>query len=190
MYDTRVANVSETESGRTKILLASGKELEADLYIPAHGVLPNSTWLPSTLLNETNYLVTNPQTLRVDTAGPRVYAVGDISSASRNTVMDLLDMLPVALINAKRDLLSYNPAAPTAPAPGDDRIFVPQTKISLVAPIGTGGGIGQVMGWKVPSWFVWLLKGRDYMVGMSMGPTVGGDSMKKEFKWKGAEVVV
>ncbi|KAF2675738.1 FAD/NAD(P)-binding domain-containing protein [Lentithecium fluviatile CBS 122367] len=190
VYNTRAANVSEMEDGRTKVVLTDGKELEADLYIPAYGVLPNSSWLPPNLLNETNYLITNPQTLRVDLAGPRVYALGDISSASRNTIMDLLDMLPVSLINIKRDLLSYNTSSPTAPAPGKDRIFTPQTKLSMIAPIGSGGGVGAVMGWKAPSWFVWLLKGRDYMVGMSLAPTLRGDSVKKEYKWTKEEAVV
>jgi NADH dehydrogenase FAD-containing subunit len=190
VYNTRVANVSETQDGKKKIVFANGKNMKADLYIPAYGVLPNSSWLPTSLLNDSNYLITNEQTLRVDIAGPRVYALGDISSASRNTVEDLLGMLPVAMINIKRDLLSYNPKAPTAPAPGKDRVFKPSTKVSMIAPIGTGGGVGSLMGWSAPSWLVWLVKGRDYMVGMSMVPMTSGDNVKKEYKWSKEEAVV
>jgi NADH dehydrogenase FAD-containing subunit len=189
VYNTRVANTSEMQDGRTKVQLANGKELKADLFIPAYGVLPNSTWLPSKLLNKTNYLITNQETLRVDIAGPRVYSFGDVSSASRNTVADILDMMPVAMINIKRDLISYNPATPTAPAPGKDRIFTPAAKVSMIAPIGSRGGVGSVMGWSVPSFFVWLLKGRDYMVGLSFQPTLGGDTVKKDFKWTAEEAV-
>jgi len=190
VYQTRVTNVSESQDGRTKVLLTKGKELEADLYIPAYGVLPNSTWLPSSLLNDTNYLVTNPQTLRVDAAGPRVYATGDISSASRNIGMDIMDMTPVVMVNLKRDLLSYNPAAPTAPAPGKDRIFTPKANLSMVVPIGTGGGVAGIMGWSAPSWLVWLAKGRDYLVGMGLKPALVGDSVKKDYKWKVGEAIV
>jgi NADH dehydrogenase FAD-containing subunit len=190
LYNTRVSNTSALQNGRTKVQLANGKTMEADLYIPAYGVLPNSSWLPETLLNASNYLLTNPQTLRVDLAGPRVYALGDISSASRNSAVDIIDMLPVVMINIKRDLMSYSEASPTAPAPGKDRIFTPQSKTTMFAPIGTGGGVGALMGWRVPSFFVWLLKGRDYMVGMSMGPTVTGESVGKEFKWSREEAVL
>jgi hypothetical protein len=189
LFETRVTNVSETQDGRTTVHLANGRDLTADLYIPAHGVTPNSSWLPANLLNDNKYLITNPQTLRVDIAGPRVYALGDISSASRNIVMDILDMLPVSLVNVKRDLVSFDPASPTKPAPGEDRIFTPQKVISMVTPIGTRGGVGQIMGWKAPSWAVWLVKGRDFMVGMSMWPLLRGDSMAKEYKFRVAEAV-
>jgi NADH dehydrogenase FAD-containing subunit len=189
LFETRVTNVSEAQDGRKTVHLANGRELAADLYIPAHGVTPNSSWLPTNLLNEHKYLITNPQTLRVDTAGPRVYALGDISSASRNTVMDILDMLPVALVNVKRDLVSFDPASPTKPAPGEDRIFTPQKVISMVTPIGTRGGVAQIMGWSAPSWAVWLVKGRDYMVGMSMWQMLRGETMAKEYKFRVAEAV-
>jgi hypothetical protein len=31
-----------------------------------------------------------------------------------------------------------------------------------LVPIGRSKGVGALMGWEVPSWVVWAIKGRDY----------------------------
>jgi NADH dehydrogenase FAD-containing subunit len=189
IYNTRVANVT-TKDNKTTVTLAKGEKLEADLYIPAHGVLPNTSYIPDELLNDKGYLKTNASTLRVDEAGPRVYALGDVASYSRNFVLDIYDAAPVLAINLERDLLSFDPKNPTAKPKGSDRVYTPNTKEMQFVPIGTGGGVGAILGWKAPSWFVWLLKGRDFMVGLATGPLVTGDKFKKAYTWKPEEAVV
>ncbi|KAF2735922.1 AMID-like mitochondrial oxidoreductase-like protein [Polyplosphaeria fusca] len=189
-YNTRVANSTPGPDGRTIVTLGKGEKLEADLYIDAHGVRPNSSFLPPSLLNEHDYLITNNKTLRVDAAGPRVYGLGDVASYSRNTVLDVIDSLPVVMTNMKRDLLSFNASSPDAKPKGQDREYAPKTKEMMITPVGRGGGVGAIMGWKVPSWFVWLLKGRDYMVGMNGLPVSTGKTVAKEFKWTAAEAVL
>ncbi|KAJ4294048.1 hypothetical protein N0V90_007737 [Kalmusia sp. IMI 367209] len=188
-YNTRVADTHKEQDGRTTVVLANGQRMTADLYIPAYGVLPNSSWIPLDLLDDRKYIKTNAQTLRVDGAGPRVYAVGDISSASRNTILDIIDGLPVVVTNLKRDLLAYNASQPEHAAPGRDRVFVPNMKEMMVVPIGTKGGVGAIMGWRVPSWVAWLIKGRDYLLGMSFAKTTSGASVAKEIRWTKEEVV-
>lgn len=188
VYNTRVVDAKEDKSGRTIITLAKGDTLEADLYVPAYGVEPNSSWIPSNLLDEKKYLKTD-NTLRVPSAGSRVYAVGDIGSYSRNNVWDILTGLPVLAVNLKRDLLSYNPMLPNEKPNGKDRLFVPDLREGMVVPLGTGGGVGAAMGWRLPSWVVWLLKGRDYMLGMSGVPTVTGASVK-ETVWSKEEAAI
>jgi NADH dehydrogenase FAD-containing subunit len=190
LYNTRVTDASEDSHGRTIVTLAKGDKLEADLYVPAYGVEPNSSWLPAELLDDKKYLITNAATLRVDAAGPRVYSIGDVASYSPNNVWDILLSLPVLAVNMKRDLLSYNAKLPDEKPKGNDRLRVAETREGLVVPIGTGGGVGVVMGWKVPSWFVALLKGRDYLAGMSGLSTVGGGSVKSEVKWSAAEAAI
>ena len=66
---------------------------------------------------------------------------------------------------------------------GRDKVYTADTRESMVVPIGSGGGAGAVMGWKVPSFFVRMLKGRDFMLGMSGLPTVNSGNVKKEVKW-------
>jgi NADH dehydrogenase FAD-containing subunit len=187
LYNTKVVDAKEN-NGRTTVTLANGETLEADLYVPAYGVEPNSSWLPSNLLDEKKYIKTS-DTLRVDAAGPRVYAVGDVGSYSRNNAMDIINSLPVLAVNLKRDLLSYDPILPDEKPKGKDRVFKADPREMMVVPLGTGGGVGAAMGWKLPSWAAWLIKGRDYMVGMSGLPTVNG-SRAKETVWTKEEAAI
>lgn len=189
VYKQRVID-THTTGDRTTLTFDNGKTMETDLYVPAHGVSPNSSFLPAHLLDSKKYLVTNEKTLRVDAAGPRVYALGDIASYSRNSMVDIISSLPVLSVNLKRDLLAYDAAAPDAKPKGKDRLYVRDEREMQIVPIGGGGGVGAVMGNKVPSFFVWALKGRDYMLGMSGAPTANGDSVKKEVAWTKEEAVV
>lgn len=189
VYNTRVINTHKGNSGKkTVLVLENGDEMETDLYLPLHGVYPNSSFLPKTILNESGYVRSNPKTLRVDGAGPRVYALGDISSVSRNKIADLNDMMPVVYTNLKRDLYAFNPADPSAPAPGQDREFKLQEKETLGVTVGSSGGVGEVAGWRVPSFLIWWLKSRDMMTGMAIPRIIDGRSVK-EFPWEGQEIV-
>jgi NADPH-dependent 2,4-dienoyl-CoA reductase/sulfur reductase-like enzyme len=162
--------------------------LEADLYVPAYGVEPNSSWLPASLLDAKNYLKTD-NTLRVEDAGSRVYAIGDVGSYSRNNIWDILFAMPVLAVNMKRDLLSFNAMLPEQKPKGKDRVYKVDTREGMAVPMGTSGGVGAVMGWRLPSWAIWLLKGRDYMLGLSGGPTVNGKAVK-ETVWTKEEAAI
>lgn len=188
LYQSRVTDTT-ANGERTVVTLAKGDHLEADLYIAAYGVLPNTSFLPDNLLNDAGYLKTNPQTLRVDDAGSRIYAIGDVGSYSRNSILDVYDALPVLAVNLKRDLFSFNPQAPNEPPKGKDRLYVPNTKETQLVPIGTSGGVGAIMGYKLPSFFVWLIKGRDFFVGMSIPGLHKGDKVLKEVPWTAEEAV-
>jgi NADH dehydrogenase FAD-containing subunit len=190
IYNTRVTDSTQTKDGRTALTLMNGDKLETDVYVPAYGVQPNSSWLPDQMLNDKGYLITNDSTLRVDIAGPRVYGFGDIASYSRNNYWDITLALPTLVTNIKRDLLSYNPMHPEAKPKGKDRLYTVDNRESMVVPIGSGGGVGAVMGWRVPSFFVWMLKGRDFMLGLSGLPTLTGGSVKKEVKWTKEEAAI
>jgi len=187
LYNTRVAGVRTQDNGHTTVSLAKGDTLEADLYIPAYGVTPNTSFLPQTLLDERNFLVTNSKTLRVDAAGPRVYAAGDVASFSNNTSIQLTASLPTLYVNLRRDLLSYDAVDPGAKPKGKDREFTISTKEFMTAPIGTGGGVGAIMGWKVPSWFVWITKGRQYLTDFVVPGHLNGKLAANEIKMSKAE---
>ncbi|KAF2112606.1 hypothetical protein BDV96DRAFT_153492 [Lophiotrema nucula] len=189
LYNTRVANHTEGSNGRTTVTLAKGDTLEVDVYVDAHGVQPNSEFLPETLLTDKGYLKTNSQTLRVEKAGPRVYSIGDVASFSRNKVLDIYDAFPVLVVNMRRDLLSYNAADPGALPVGKDRVFKPNETEMMIAPIGSAGGVGAIFGWKVPNWFVWLIKSRDFMISMGTKELINGEKVKKEIVWTKEEAV-
>ncbi|OIW30763.1 FAD/NAD(P)-binding domain-containing protein [Coniochaeta ligniaria NRRL 30616] len=165
--DARVQSVSPADSGsetnvatKTTITLEGGKTLEADIYIPAFGMTYNTSFVPKELLTPEGRIDTNPSTLRVDKAGPRIYAVGDVASATRPAVHHLLAEIPVLSANIKRDLLMG--AGVEGASLGEDRVFVEDTKETQMVPIGRSKGVGAGGGFAMPSWAVWLIKGRDY----------------------------
>ena len=91
-------------------------------------------------------------------------------------------MVPIVATNLKRDLVA-SAAGKSAPDTGKDRTFEPGTSVSQVVPIGRGKGVGQIFGYWTPSLFVWLLKGRDYMVSKALG-YVDCSTVAKESVWK------
>lgn len=85
--------------------------------------------------------------------------------------------LPVLEANLKRDLLAAH-TDPNAKAEGQDKTYTRNEKELQIVPVGPSKGVGVVFGWRVPSWFVWLMKGRDYMI--PKGPAnVDGSNWKK-----------
>lgn len=185
IYNTRVESVLPVGAGnedpatlsldgvttKTTVTLSNGETIDADLYIPATGVRPNTQFIPKTLLNERGFLENNAKTLRVDAAGPNVYAVGDVASYCVGGVMDIYSAIPVLGENIKRDLLGDK-------ATGADKEYVPNKKETQLVPIGRSKGVGAIFGFKLPSFFVWLLKGRDYFSSMTP-PIVDGSKWGK-----------
>jgi apoptosis-inducing factor 2 len=151
-----------TESVTTKatLTLEDGKTLDADLYIPATGTRPNTDFIHEALLTTDGRVDTNTSTLRVDKAGPRVYAVGGAASYARPAIHIILSAIPVLCANIKRDLLLGS--GKEKGSVGEDRVFKEDTRETQVVPIGKNKGVGAAMGYQLPSFIVWLLKGRDY----------------------------
>lgn len=178
-YNTKIHRETPSSDGRTTtLLLHDGEELAPDLYIPATGVVPLSAYAPAHLKDSKGYIVQNTSTLRVDAAGPRVYAVGDVGTASDNGVLAILKGVPVFGTNVRRDLLAMHNDDNAKPE-GKDREYVPDTRETQIVPVGRSKGVGAVFGWRVPSWLVWLIKGRDYMVDRGRG-NVDGSAWAKE----------
>lgn len=178
----------EKVTQRATVKLSNGETIECDLYIPATGLVPNTGFLPADLLTEKGRVDTNPKTLRVDKAGPRVYAVGDAGSYTRGGILDLYDAVPVAMVNMKRDLLYFAAAGDDVdtektPIKGEDKLYKPNLKEMQVVPIGRSKGVGAAFGWRLPSIMVWAIKGRDYMLSLQ-GPIADGSKWDKETKWK------
>ncbi|KAE8135336.1 hypothetical protein BDV38DRAFT_272862 [Aspergillus pseudotamarii] len=162
----RVQNVAPTAdskdalTAKTTVTLEDGQALGADLYIPATGTRANAGFIDRSLLTPDGRVDTNPSTLRVDKAGPRVYAIGDVSSWARPTVHFIVEAIPVLCANMKRDLL--HAAGEDEGSAGEDRLFKEDTRETQLVPIGKSKGVGAAMGYRLPSFLVWLMKGRDY----------------------------
>ena len=173
---------SETKGDQIIVKLSNGVKKTVDVYIPAMGVTPNTDFVPASLKNDNGYVKNNHQTLRVDEAGPRVYAVGDVATYTRGGAMDLYDAMPVVMTNVKSDLLAVSSGDEKAQSKVQDRIYKPNLKESQLVPIGKSKGVGAVFGWRLPSLMVWAIKGRDYMTPQAL-VTRNGTKWEKESKW-------
>jgi NADH dehydrogenase FAD-containing subunit len=182
--NARVKAVSPESAGtddvaaKATITLEDGKTLEADLYIPAMGTTPNTSFLAKEFLASDGRVQVNRSTLRVETtSGQRIYAIGDVSSAARPAVHNVFAAVPVLCANIKKDLLS---AVGSKHAEGmKDREFKEDTRETQMVPIGRGKGVGAVMGFRLPSFMVWVIKGRDYWL-WSLGNMWSGKQWAKE----------
>lgn len=184
MKNARVQSVFPEDAGTSSNLTAAatvkldnGKTLEADLFIPATGTQPNTGFLDPALLTTDSRVDTNPTTLRVDKAGPRIYAIGDAASYARPAVHLILDAIPVLCANVKRDLLIA--AGNEKLAAAEDRVFKEDTRETHMVPIGRSKGVGAAMGYQMPSFLVWVIKGRDYWL-WTTGNLWSGKQWSKE----------
>ncbi|KAH8596324.1 hypothetical protein B0O99DRAFT_620114 [Bisporella sp. PMI_857] len=164
--NARVESVAPEGAGvkdlasKAMITLNNGNTIEADIYIPAVGMTFNTGFVPKELLTADGRVETNSLTLRVDKAGQRIYGIGDASSCARPAVHNILSTVPILAANMKRDLLLA--AGKEESAVGADRLFKEETREMQLVPIGKSKGVGAAMGWQLPSFLVWAIKGRDY----------------------------
>jgi NADH dehydrogenase FAD-containing subunit len=157
--NTSSGHGTDDVAAKASLSLDNDTTLETDLYIPAFGMRPNTSFITDpALLTADRRIATDASTLRVEAAGPRVYAVGDVSSYAQPAIHQILVAIPVLTANLKRDLL----AASGENNKGEDRIFKEDTRETQLVPIGKSKGVGAAMGYKLPSFLVWLIKGRDY----------------------------
>lgn len=185
--NVRVAKVLPQGAGTTADLLTSkatifldnGQSLDADIYIPATGTSPNTDFITEkNLLAPDGRVLTNPTTLRVDRVSPqaRVYAIGDASTFSRPAIHNILAAVPVLCANLRRDLLIDDGNGASV---GQDRLFHEDTRETQLVPIGRSKGVGAAMGWRIPSFLVWLIKGREYWL-WTTGNLWSGKQWEKE----------
>jgi NADH dehydrogenase FAD-containing subunit len=181
--NARVKSVAPPGAGidnvttKATLTLEDGKTLDADLYIPTTGTRPNTAFIHEALLTPDGRVDTNVSTLRVEKAGPRVYAVGDVASSARPAVHLIFSAIPVLCANLKRDLLLASGKEESSV--GEDRGFKEDTRETHLVPIGKSKGIGAAMGYQLPSFMVWLIKGRDYWL-WTTGDLWSGKQWAKE----------
>ncbi|KAK0928379.1 hypothetical protein LTS16_002585 [Friedmanniomyces endolithicus] len=172
-HNVRVAEVRGgfDLTGQTEVVLSDGTSVVADLYLGCTGVEPNSGFVPARLRDGKWYVRSHSGTMRVDLAGERVYAVGDVAAYSRNCVGDVYGAVPVVMQNLLNDLLGYEVRL-TSPYGGnreaieglEDEVYVQRRVDSMLCPVTRFGGVGSWKDRVTPKPFVYLLKGHDYRV--------------------------
>lgn len=164
VYNTKIVSANTNADGTTSVTLTTGESITADIYIPATGTIPNTGFLPKELLNDKGKVQTHAKTLRVEGAGPRVYAVGDVGSHTRGGIMAIYDAVPVLGANLDYDLKAAAASDKQGTTPGAEKEYSDNVTETQFVPVGKDKGVAAALGWKVPSILVWLVKGRDYMI--------------------------
>lgn len=171
-----VRSVSETinDDGTTTVKLSDDTSTTADVVVDATGGKPNSSFLPSSWLDPRGYVLVDEKTLRLTAEGTSgVYALGDVASYSDGTILAAIMAAPSLGRSVGIDIAATAekefPLAPKDYKPMKDSLFVP---------VGPSGGVGWIMGWQLPSFLVWLIKSRTFLVWMAPG-AVKGDSAAK-----------
>jgi hypothetical protein len=91
----------------------------------------------------------------------------------------VLNSIPVLGPNIKRDLLLA--AGQHESSVVKEKTFKDDTREMQLVPIGKSKGVGAAMGWRIPSFMVWLIKGRDYWLWTTDG-LWSGKQWSKETK--------
>ncbi|KAK4104983.1 FAD/NAD(P)-binding domain-containing protein [Parathielavia hyrcaniae] len=121
--------------------------LQADLLIPTYGVVPNTSFLPPSMLDARGF-VRQTRLLRAE-GHDNIFVVGDAGNLEtpQATHADAQVVHVVKLIEAcllGQDMAEYQPA----------------DKIAFGVTMGPNKGTGQFGGWKLWSWLVTMKKGK------------------------------
>ncbi|GKT58707.1 FAD binding protein [Colletotrichum tofieldiae] len=150
--NTKVTNVSTGADGGKTLELTdkSGKTttLQTDAYVPTVGNVPNTSFLPASMLDAQGY-VNQDASLRAP-GHDNIFVVGDVGNLEDGygRIADLQTQHAVKSIQAHLT---------GAPRPAD---YVVDPKIVAGITLGRSRATGQMGTWKLPSIVIWLFKGR------------------------------
>lgn len=151
--------IAKLEQGKSSDRLETelGDSKTYDVVLDAFSYSPNTDAFPDSILDGVKYIRTDPH-FNVQGVSD-VLALGDVVSGTCKTIVDLQrGQLPVFKETLARKLGHDN----------ELKTYLPVTNI-LIVPISRNGGVGLFFGWSVPSFLVWLLKCRTYMVERAAG---------------------
>jgi hypothetical protein len=75
---TKVISASTNSTGQTEVVYFDGSKTITDFYIPTFGVIPNSSFIPSKLLDKRGFAIVDEH-LKIKGAND-IWAVGDINN--------------------------------------------------------------------------------------------------------------
>ncbi|KKY15050.1 putative apoptosis-inducing factor 1 [Phaeomoniella chlamydospora] len=172
--------ITSTHTPATLLHLTNNTTRAVDLYLDATGAIPNTSFAPKSWLTPTSYINTCERTLRVlssPSSDHGIYCSGDVASWSQHSVPESQDPTLALGYSLFQDFHQPPPDSDSTHKRNKNNIkpieYRPNRKDFLVVPIG-GGGVGVLHGWRIPSFAVWLGKGRNFLQGLFRG-IVWGD---------------
>ncbi|TGZ83240.1 FAD/NAD(P)-binding domain-containing protein [Ascodesmis nigricans] len=147
--------VESYEAG--EVLLSNGEKIQADLYVPTYGLIPNTEFMPKELLAVHNSTVKVNANLR--TTVENIWALGDVVDCMCKRLMIVPAMVPVVSANVLAVVKGSDEELKTY----DEKKLLD----AMFVPIGGrfGKGTGHIGGYKIPGLVVWAAKGRTMLMG-------------------------
>lgn len=115
----KITDSKATDDGKTELALSNGTTKIVDLYLPTIGVVPNSEYIPKTLLDDRGFVIVD-QFLRVKNADG-VWAVGDLVNTDPSQAVYLFKQQPALSKNLDLVLKGKQPVPYKS---GGDRKFL------------------------------------------------------------------
>jgi len=171
LHNLRVSSIKKNEDGSTTLGFSDGSTKPVDVFIDATGPRPNSKFLPPAWIDPRGHVIVDPLTLRTKTAG--VYAVGDVANYCDGGIISTGNGIAPVGTSIGIDIAK----AAGKESPFKQKFYKSMGETQFV-PTGPSGGVGQIFGWWIPSWMVWLIKSRSFFLSMARPAVEGGGVIK------------
>jgi NADH dehydrogenase FAD-containing subunit len=171
LHNLRVSSAKRNDDGTTTLVFSDGSTRSVDTFIDATGPRPNTTFLPTSWVDPRGHVIVDPLTLRMKTEG--VYAVGDVANYCDGGIISTGNGIAPVCTSIGIDIAK----AAGVESPFKQKIYKGMGDTQFV-PTGPSGGVGQLFGWWIPSFMVWLVKSRTFFVSMAKGAVEGANVVK------------
>lgn len=105
----KITSSTLNAEGKTELTLSNGETKTVDLYLPTTGLLPNSEYIPKSLLDDKGYVIVD-EFLRVKGI-ENAWAVGDVSNIDPSQFVYLQKQIPAMTKNLDLVLKGKQPVA-------------------------------------------------------------------------------
>jgi NADH dehydrogenase FAD-containing subunit len=184
LHDVRVTSSKTVGGDKVCLVFSDGTTRTVDIFIDATGGTPNTSFLPAAWLDDFKRVATDMGTLRTTKAPPGVYAIGDAASYSKCSIPDSSWAVPALGYSIWSDLHTAATKEGSLQNNTVGTVMLKEKKYKqfetdvLIVPAGPKGGVGVLFGWSVPSFLVWLLKSRTFMLEKAAGLAAGAEFSK------------
>ncbi|KAK6587194.1 hypothetical protein PZA11_000484 [Diplocarpon coronariae] len=161
---TKISGSATTADGKTELTLSDGTKMTTDLYLPTAGLIPNSSYIPATLLNQNGNVVVD-EFLHVQ-GTTDIWAVGDVSAVQRAQFM----LTDAQSTHVAKNIGLGHKGKPLLPYKVSDKDI-------LATPIGRKAGTGHMGNMRLPSFMVNMMKGKTYFT-QNLAPMANGTAFK------------
>jgi NADH dehydrogenase FAD-containing subunit len=164
--NTRVNEAKKSADGQeTELLLSNGTILKTNLYLPLHGIKLNTSFVPTSFLDDNGNIKLDDKMRVVGTKN--IWAMGDVGNIDPKQ-LTITDNQIIHLAAALDAVLTGNTKV---------KPYEPETKKMIFVSLGKKHATGQIGNWRLFSFMVSWVKGRKLFVDTAEG-YVGGKHLR------------